>query len=333
MHILHERIIELKKGGKPVIGCFPLYPPLELFHSMGITPVVLWGGVDFVRTTTGSDRHLQGYTCSVARRLTEFVLSECGALLDGFFMYNACDTLRNLPEILACGMGECGTEGRPILRMHVPVSSHSAGDVTGEFMKSEVGGLIGEVECSFGTSFSGERFKESAALFREMRARALRLETLVARGLLSFGEYRHAAIAACMMTVEEQIDLFGSLIGNRDCAGSDPRRVPMPGVILSGILPPPMAVVEIIEKSGLRVAGDDIALMHRSYASISSLEDDPEEYYADLYRHRFPCTTILPSADRRIGAVIQLARERGASGFIFVGEKFCEYEYFEIPAL
>ncbi|MBN2077749.1 MAG: 2-hydroxyacyl-CoA dehydratase [Spirochaetes bacterium] len=333
MKILHDSISGLKKDGRPVIGCFPLYPPLELFHSMGIVPLVLWGLGDAVRTTTRSDRHLQSYTCSVGRRLAEFVLSENGELLDGMFMYNACDTLRNFPEILESGVTLPGRRAVPMLKMHVPAGSDS-GNMPGEsFLAIEIAELIRETESLLGVSFSGERFKESVALYREMRSLAMRLQSTVARGLLSFRDYRDSAIIACMMPVEEQIALFSSLLGNSDCSGGGNTRTRECGIVLSGILPPPAGIVEIIENAELCVAANDCAMMHRSWAFTPSCDDDPVEYYAELYRNHFPCTTLLPSADRRIGTIIDMARESGARGIMFIGEKFCEYEYFEMPLL
>jgi benzoyl-CoA reductase/2-hydroxyglutaryl-CoA dehydratase subunit BcrC/BadD/HgdB len=53
----------------------------------------------------------------------------------------------------------------------------------------------------------------------------------------------------------------------------------------------------------------------------------------DFYYNHHPCTTLLGSADRRIESLESLVRERGARGIIFLGEKFCEYEYFEFPFL
>ena len=50
-----KKLRAIKQKGKHVIGCFPLYPPLELFHAMGFVPVVLWGLKGIVRPTTESD--------------------------------------------------------------------------------------------------------------------------------------------------------------------------------------------------------------------------------------------------------------------------------------
>jgi benzoyl-CoA reductase/2-hydroxyglutaryl-CoA dehydratase subunit BcrC/BadD/HgdB len=326
-----DKIQQLSKHGKPIFGCAPLYPPLELFHSMGFTPLVLWGLRDTVAGTVKSDRHLQSYACSVARNLAEFVISESGGLLDGLFIYNACDTLRNLPEILECGIRESGREPPPLLKMHVPAVSPEQSPYSIHYIKKEINVLIQEMQKAFGVSFSAERFKESVALYRDMRRLASEADMLVAAGLISFHDYQQWAIDGCVSPIEEQIMSLQSLMKGMCHLAREPIHELAAGVILSGILPPPAAVTKLLEKAGIRVVGNDIALMHRSFAYTPEQDDDPEEYYSDFYRMHFPCTTLLSKSDERIAAIENLVNERKAHGFVFIGEKFCEYEYFEIP--
>ena len=124
MNSLNRRLKSLKDNGRKLVGCFPLYPPVELFHSFNLEPLVLWGLKPFYPLTARSDLHLQSFVCSVGRHLAEFVLSEAGGLLDGIFMYNACDTLRNMPEILRCGLEDNGRQV-PIFKIHIPQAPRS----------------------------------------------------------------------------------------------------------------------------------------------------------------------------------------------------------------
>ena len=73
--------------------------------------------------------------------------------------------------------------------------------------------------------------------------------------------------------------------------------------------------------------------MNRSFSYSPEANEDPVEYYADFYSRRFPCTTLLNTADMRIDSLLNLIKERDAVGFMFIGEKFCEYEYLEFPFL
>ena len=91
---------QMTDSAKHAIGMFPLYPPVELAESFNVCPRLMWGLDRDIQVAPRADQHVQVYACSVARRLTEYVLTE-GENLSGLFAYNACDTLRNLPEILA----------------------------------------------------------------------------------------------------------------------------------------------------------------------------------------------------------------------------------------
>jgi len=182
-----NKIKIIKDSGKKVIGCFPLYPPLELFHSMDIVPVVLWGLDGALAGVRESDRHLQNYVCSVARHLTEFVLTDGGKLLDGLFMYNACDTLRNLPEILECGLGEKDINV-PLFNIHIPAMYTGQTD-SSQYLRDEMTGFVSKLEQEYGVAYSEKRFRESADLYREMRSLSLELDTLVSSGRIGFGDF------------------------------------------------------------------------------------------------------------------------------------------------
>jgi len=184
---LFENIRRIKKSGSRAVGCFPLYPPVELVHSLGLVPLVLWDIKEAAPSLGESDRHLQAFACSVARRLAEFILSEDGARLDGILMYNACDTLRNMPEILQSGLSEKG-RSLPLLRMHLPMVPADRADAN-DYLAARVNDLVRGLEEAFGVEFSPERFRESARLYNEARALARRLELLTAEGRVSYREF------------------------------------------------------------------------------------------------------------------------------------------------
>jgi len=324
-----NKIQKIKDSGGKVIGCFPLYPPLELFHSMDIIPVVLWGSDVVPAGVSESDKHLQNYVCSVARRLTEFVLTDGGFLLDGLFMYNACDTLRNLPEILACGLGEKNIK-LPLFNIHIPAMYSGHAD-SNKYLRDEITGLVNKLEQEYGVVYSEKRFRESADLYREMRSLSLELDALASSGMIGFGDFCRIIHEGYAMPVEVQIESLKSWI--KKCNSPTGKKIPEDKhrVVVSGILPPPPAVCDIIEKAGFTIAGNDIASLYRSYFSHPEITGDAGKFYIDFYQNHFPCTTLLSTSDKRAEAIMDLIRERNARGFIFIGEKFCEYEYFEIP--
>ena len=322
------KLQEYKRQGRMIVGCFPLYPPLELLHSFGLVPLVLWDIKSHMRTLKESDRHLQPYTCSVVRRLTEFILSEEGSLLDGIFMYNACDSLRNMPEIIERGLKEKGMS-LPLLKYHVPMAPPGQTD-SSEYFAGRIQELINGIENTFAVRFSSERFLDSIRLYNTIRRLSLEMEKMVAEGKISYLNFSRIIRNGYLMAPEDHLSALENSIQNAESCppkkSPDERRI-----IVSGILPPPDALCAIIEGTGLRVAGNDVASQSRSYWYIAQEKKDTASYYIDFYKNHHPCTTLLYSSDERLKILTDLIKKRDVHGLIFIGEKFCEYEYLEMP--
>ncbi len=328
MIVLADAINRIHDRGSRAVGCFPLYPPVELVHSFGMVPLVLWDMKEAAPSLDESDRHLQAFACSVARRLAEFILSKDGARLDGILMYNACDTLRNMPEILQSGLSEKGRR-LPILRMHVPMIPADRTDAR-DYLAARVVELVCGMEEAFGVRFSAGKFRESVRVYNEMRGLARRLESLAAEGRMSYREFSRIIRTGHFSPVEDQVSELSAAVKQAEASPADPNKR---RIIVTGILSPPDDLIDAIEGAGMRVAGNDIASQARSYGHETAETGDPAEFYTGAYRIRRACTTLLYTADRRIGELCALVGERDARGVLFVGEKFCEYEYMELPYL
>ncbi len=311
---------------KPVFGCLPLYAPLELFHSFGLNPVTLWG----IRgPAPQGDVHLQPFACSVARRLVEYVLSDKGRDLNGLFAYNACDTIRNLPEILQTGLREAVREV-PVFTMHVPQNDSMIGRGQ-DYLRKEIKQLITNLEQVFHAQFDRGKFQTSAKLFKQQRQLAQQLEEHVTRGRVKFTDFASLLAESAALPVEIRIGQLQAALKKVDVYSEPPAVEYQNKTIISGILPPPPAISALIEDAGFRVVGNDVALLNRSYAESPVIGDDAMEYYVDLYYRHVPCPTLLFSADHRLEWLVWLASARGAKSIIFVGEKYCECEFFEFP--
>ncbi len=332
MAFVTTTVQEQKRQGHIVVGCFPLYPPLELFHSLGLAPVILWDLKSLVHRTDESDRHLQTYSCSVARCLTQLLLADGAPRFDALFQYNACDTLRNLPEIITAGLAGKGRQ-LPIFRLHIPASSMNPAD-SAVYLKTRIIALIREMEEHFSVRFSPDKFRESVFRYRKLRQYHRTMESGVARGKIDFGTFSEICCSGRHIPDDAHFERLDSIIESMEekAPGSSQATAPA-RVMLSGILPPPAALIRRIESAGLGIVCNDIASLARSYASDSEPSDDPAAYYRELYFRHAPCPTLFSSGDMRIGHLMELVRSRGVDGLIWIGEKYCEYEYFDMPHL
>ncbi len=328
MDSLKINLEKLRASRKKIVGCLPLYPPMEIFHAMDLVPVTLWGLRDMIRNLNESDRHIQNYSCSVARRAAEFILSENGMMLDGIFAYNACDTLRNLPEILSNGL-QAAARPLPMFQIHIPMVP--AGQTNArDYLCNEISSLIQLLEKTFHISFSSDRFQDSVAKYNEVRNLYRRMEKQVASGKITFRDFMIAFHNSGFLPVEDQIRFLSESLAC--CRNKEPESQNHP-VMISGILPPPVPVIQAIEEAGLRIVCNDVASLGRYYGYSPEPVESAGQYYAGFYENHIPCPTLLYSADKRMEYLDSLLQETGAKGVIFAGEKFCEYEYFEFPYL
>ncbi|MEJ2716970.1 MAG: 2-hydroxyacyl-CoA dehydratase family protein, partial [Deltaproteobacteria bacterium] len=200
------------------------------------------------------------------------------------------------------------------------------------YLVNEIVALIGALERTFHTEFSREAFMRSVELYRRARSLAAELEQSVARGDLSFSRFASVLQWNHVLPVEDQITRLELLRSETEDETLAKRRFrPTATVVISGILPPMEEISEMIEDAGLRVVGNDVASMRRSYGYTPPVADEPGAYYVDLYGNHYPCTTLLHTADERIERLVGLVEQTGADGFLFAGVKYCENEYFELP--
>jgi len=194
--------------------------------------------------------------------------------------------------------------------------------------------LIEELEETFRVTFSPTKFRESVTCYGEMRRLSTILETHVAHGTLSYATYGHLLRAGAFRPVEMQIaELTLILQSLPDITSSSPIPAGKTPIIVSGILPPPAPVIAAMEEAGLIVVGNDVASERRALNFTPPVTGDPVTYYHDFYDQHWPCTTLLYTADHREAVLKDLIKSTKAAGVVFVGEKFCEYEFFEFPYL
>ncbi len=310
---------------RPLVGCFPLYPPLELIHSMGLNPVVLWGLTD-EGPMPDADLHVQAYACQTARRMMQRVLAGGPAAVEAYVMYNACDTLRNLPELIERGLKERGRSA-PVFGLHVP-ADHLDDDFAFSRLDDSLSGLMYFLEERFETAFTHDGFEYSVERYDKMRELAREVMAMAAEGKLPFADCALAVQSNWSVGLEAQTRALGELRSKGARRSPDESGAP---IMVTGIALPSALAGGVIEETGLRVVANDLATAGRSVAYSPPITDRPREYYRDFYGNHFPCTALLNTAGRRIDALVELARNSGARGVVFLGEKFCEYEYLEWP--
>jgi benzoyl-CoA reductase subunit C len=313
-------IADWKENGGLVAAVFPIHYPRELLRAFGILPVEVWGppGVEADYGAT----HLQSYLCSVVRNGLSFLLAGGLEVVDLLVVPHACDSLQGLGSILL----DFVTPRQPVLPIYLPRGRREC-DVA--FLADEFRSLYGRLEAVTGRSpteaeLSAHIEREEAAdelLARLHRGRsACPLSDAALYRLLRSREY---------LPAETFVHLSRQILADASAPRWDGEGVPL---ILSGILPEPMALFEAIAAMGGRVVADDLACCgRRLYPRGRS--SDPFRRMGERILHAPPDPTRGNPIQERLEHLLGLVDASGAKGVVFYNVKFCEPELFDYPDL
>lgn len=305
------------KGGW-IAGVLPIYYPRALLRAFDILPMEIWGPPN-VDPTLGT-AHLQPYVCSIVRNALSFLQSEASDVVDLVLVPHACDSLQGLASVLL----DFVRLGKPIIPLYLPRAQGEAGV---HFLAEELRSVYRQLASITGRSPSDAEL--TFCIQREEAADQILLDLHHHRGCLSLSDgafYRlirrreflpaeqFTPFARGLLQAEEQVQ---------------PGRIPL---LLSGILPEPMAFLDAISKMGGRIVADDLACCGRRLASPGRSEE-PFLRMAESLLNTPPEWNKGSPIGERLEYLLTLVRESGAKGVIFYEVKFCEPELFDLPDL
>jgi benzoyl-CoA reductase/2-hydroxyglutaryl-CoA dehydratase subunit BcrC/BadD/HgdB len=306
-----------ERGGL-VAAVLPIHYPRALLRAFDILPIEVWGPprVDAARAAS----HLQPYVCSVVRNALAFLESgglQVAALL---LVPHACDSLQGLGSVLL----DFVRPSQPVFPFYLPRNRGREGD---SFLIEELEALhqwlmdVTERMTSEAALLQAILDEEAAdALLQEMHARRPTLP-------LSTFEFYRLIRAREFLPLETFADLARQVLSLAPCA--DPPKVPL---LLSGIVPEPMEMLQVIDELGASIVADDLACCGRRLYPAGTSQD-PFARLTESLLGGPPDPTLGHPIQDRLEHLLGLARRTGARGAIFYDVKFCEPELFDLPAL
>ena len=306
---------QVEAGGK-IAAVFPIHYSRALLRAFGLLPVEVWGPPG--RDTTLGDAHLQAYTCSIVRSGLSFIkegkLDHAALIL----VPHACDSLQGLGSALL----DFVKPGPPVQTLYMP-RGRRACDV--EFLTQELSRLYAAL-----AEITGEEPDDLALLAcarREEQADAALAELLETRPRLGLTNREFYRLARCREYLPAEA--FEPLCRQaltlaRDQEPSGPR------VVLSGLVPEPMALLDVLDDAGIMVAADDMACCGRRLYPAGQGEA-PLRRMASSLLGAAPDATLGCSVSERIKHLVSLCQRADATGVVHHDIKFCEPEQFYLP--
>ncbi|MFC1534513.1 2-hydroxyacyl-CoA dehydratase subunit D [Thermodesulfobacteriota bacterium] len=316
-----EYMISQKEGkGRKIFGVFPAMYPKEILWAMNVVPVEIW---DPPVEISHANAHLQPYICSVVKLGLELILQGKCDELDGFLFPHTCDSIQNMASIVNDYLGL----NKPCYFFYHPKAPY--GESSRIFYKEQLKGLVSRLEEQLGPLDSSElkiRVEQGhriAALLSELyklrSGGGLRSSNEEFYNVIRQGEYLHP-------------DDFYSLLERFLTASKGPAE-DLHTVILSGILPNPPEILNLLDKLRVRVADDDLLGCGRRLLAPPGQAMDPFDNLTESYFAMPACSTKDSPITERIGQLLEKIEISGAKGVIFNIVKFCEPELFDLPLI
>ena len=307
---------KFREGGGRVAAVMPIHYPRELFRAFGVLPIEVWGppGMDI----SHSAAHLQPYVCSMVHNMLAFLKTGGLDCADFIIVPHACDSLQGLGSLLV----DFVRPPQPVFPLYMPRGRRPE-DV--EFFAQEFRKLYDWLSNLTGRRPSDGQLMESI-LMEERADKALaRLYDLRTEVSLSVRDFYRVVRTRQYFPAEEFVSFVERVID--EYSGNPPDGVP---VIMSGIVPEPMEVLDEIQNLGGIVVGDDFACCGRRVYPAGSGED-PFIRMAWRIVHGPPDVTRGDLIEERFEHLMDKVKKTGAAGMIFYTVKFCEPELFDLP--
>jgi benzoyl-CoA reductase/2-hydroxyglutaryl-CoA dehydratase subunit BcrC/BadD/HgdB len=327
-------VIESFKGrGGSVAAVFPIHYPRALLRAFDLLPVEVWGPPK-VDTSPGA-AHLQPNVCSIVRNGLSFLLSGGLEVADLVVVPHACDSLQGLGSILT----DLVPTRFPVIPIYLPRGRRQC-DV--DFLADEFRSVHRRLESITGRTPSEGRLRVCIQREEEADEVLAALHRERPRMALSGGDFYRLIRAREYLPAEEFSELGRQTLGGEKVPSSTPAeppamerssgdrgRIPL---MLSGIVPEPVELLEALEGIGGWVVADDLACCGRRLYGPGSSEE-PFHRLAERLLNTPPDPTRGSPIAERVAHLEKLLDTSGARGVVFYDVKFCEPELFDLPIL
>jgi benzoyl-CoA reductase subunit C len=310
--------------GSKVIGCYPVYTPVEIIHAAGMLPVGIIGGGNRLEIAH-ADSRFQSFVCSIVKSTLELGLTGKLQFLDGIVFHSICDPARNLGSVFKRNFPQLLVE-----YIHFPqnmASPHTVNYLAAEYQK-----LKTSYEQLAGRPITDENLRKSIHLYNEQRKlmrELYRIRRETPQNLSTLETYILTRIGTFIPPEEHIAGLKQALAaaGQRDERPKDRIKVVLEGSFCEQ---PPLELIEGLEAAGCYILDDDFLLGWRFFEQDIPSEGDPIRNLAFAYINQSVFSGVKhDTRERKSKHLIDKVKETGASAVVILAAKFCEPALFD----
>ena len=307
-----------------MIGCYPVYTPVELIHAAGMLPVGVMGGGNRLEIAH-ADSRFQSFVCSIVKSTLELGLTQKLDFLDGIVFHSICDPARNLGSVFKRNFPNLFVE-----YIHFPQNMTSPHTV--DYLAAEYGRLIVEYEKVAGRKITTEALRRSLRLYNEQRQLLRELYDIRAKTPQNVSAVESYIVSrlTTLMPPEEHIALVKDTLAT--VRGRNERPKDRIKVVLEGSFceQPPLELIEGLEAAGCYLLDDDFLTGWRFFIEDIPVDGDPVRNLAEAYLRRSVYSGVKhDTREPKAKHLIDRIKETGAAAALILSAKFCEPALFD----
>ena len=307
-----------------VVGCYPVYTPVEIIHAAGMLPVGIIGGGNRLEIAH-ADSRFQSFVCSIVKSTLELGLIGKLNCVDGMVFHSICDPARNLASVFKRNFPHMFIE-----YIHFP--QNMASPSTEDYLLAEYQRLKSSYETLAGRVITDADLRRSISLYNEQRTLIRDLYQIrreSPENLSTVESYVLTRIGT-LLPPEEHVAVLKEAIEDikqRNEKTKDRIRVVLEGSFCEQ---PPLELIEGLEAAGCYILDDDFLLGWRWFSEDIPSEGDPMRNLAQAYLNRSVYSGIKhDTREPKSKHLIDKVKETGASAVMILVAKFCEPALFD----
>jgi benzoyl-CoA reductase subunit C len=312
-------------AGRALVGCFPVYSPVEIYHAAGALPVGLLGGGNRIEIAH-ADARFQSFVCSIVKSTLELGMTGKLDDFDGLVFHSICDPARNLASVYARNFPNMKVE-----YIHFP-QRIGADDAT-TYLAAEYARVAEWAAELTGHTPSADDLKDSMALYDAIRANIRTLYAIRAAGphVLSTRELYALVRYGYVVPPQRHLRVLERAIEQLGARGGKPKDRARVVIVGSFCEQPPLDLIASIESAGCYIMDDDFLLGRRFFTEdVGSGPGSPLERLAEAYVRRSVDASVKHDLGHsKAQALVARAHAHRADAVVVLAPKFCEPALFD----
>jgi len=307
-----------------LVGCYPVYTPVELIHAAGMLPVGVIGAGNRLEIAH-ADSRFQSFVCSIVKSTLELGLTERLKFLDGIVFHSICDPARNLSSVFKRNFPDLMVE-----YIHFP--QNMASPHTIDYLIAEYKRIGASYEKLSGKAITDEALGTSIALYNTQRRLirelyAIRRET--PQNLSTVECYILTRIGT-LLPPEQHISILEQAIPElrqRNERPKDRIRVVLEGSFCEQ---PPIELLAGLEAAGCYILDDDFLTGWRWFTGDIPIAGDPMRNLANAYLNQSVYSGVKhDTREPKSKHLIDKFKDTRADAVLILAAKFCEPALFD----